>query len=365
MTVDLRQLKIGYVPYSPAFDAPGDRRRFVNYARQRGLDFEIADPAKSYDVVVLSERADISVWSRYPKGQNGGRIVYDLIDSYLAIPRTDLKGRLRGLAKFLARQSRYLQFDHWKAIEAMCRRADAVVCTTDEQKADIAPHCANVHIVLDIHSMVTRTSKQDYAAHRPLRLVWEGLPQTLPSLAVIAPVLEKLQQRFPLELHLVTDLEYRRYLGRYGKADTLRTAQGIFPNVQLHAWNETTCAEIISSCDIAVIPLDRNDPFVTGKPENKLLLLWRLGMPTVVSATPAYRRAMSAAGIDLACADTEKWQQALEQLAQDEAARRHAGEAGRRFAEMQHGEMQTLARWDAVLHSLFTHTPQAASTCAA
>ncbi len=361
MTVDLRQLKIGYVPYSPAFDAPGDRRRFVNYARQRGLDFEIADPAKSYDVVVLSERADLSVWSRY----NKGRLIYDLIDSYLAIPRTNWKGRLRGLAKFVARQSRYLQLDHWKAIEAMCRRADAVVCTTDEQRADIAPHCANVHIVLDIHSMVTRTRKQDYAAHRPLRLVWEGLPQTLPSLAVIAPVLETLRQRFPLELHLVTDLEYRRYLGRYGKADTLQTAQGIFPEVRLHAWNETTCAEIISSCDVAVIPLDSSDPFVTGKPENKLLLLWRLGMPTVVSATPAYRRAMSVAGIDLACANADEWERVLAQLAQDETVRRQAGETGCRFAETRHSEAQTLARWDAVFHSLFTHTAQAESTCAA
>jgi hypothetical protein len=71
--------------------------------RKRKLNFEIADPERSYDVVVLSERADVSVWGAYRKG----KLVYDLIDSYLAIPEIT-SGRLRGLAKFVSRQSRYL-----------------------------------------------------------------------------------------------------------------------------------------------------------------------------------------------------------------------------------------------------------------
>ena len=53
MTMDLQQLRIGYVPYTPSLDKPGDRRRFVHYARRRNLSFEIADPAQDYDVVIL------------------------------------------------------------------------------------------------------------------------------------------------------------------------------------------------------------------------------------------------------------------------------------------------------------------------
>ena len=153
-------LRVGYVPYSPNFTKPGDRRRFVYYATMRGIDFENADPSKEYDLVVLSARADISVWSKYPKG----KLVYDLIDSYLAIPRTDLKGQLRGLFKFLSRQNRYLQLDHWKAIGAMCIRADAVVCSTEEQKLDILKFSSNVHRVLDAHMTVTHKVKTQYSA---------------------------------------------------------------------------------------------------------------------------------------------------------------------------------------------------------
>jgi hypothetical protein len=39
-------MKIGYVPCSTSLELPGDRRRFVFYAQQRGIAFEIADPAK-------------------------------------------------------------------------------------------------------------------------------------------------------------------------------------------------------------------------------------------------------------------------------------------------------------------------------
>lgn len=345
---DLRQLRIGYSPMTPALNAPGDRRRFVHYAHKRNLRFEIADPAKDYDLVILSPLADISVWSRYPQG----KLVYDLIDSYLAIPRTDLKGRLRGFAKFLSRQSRYLQLDHWEAIEGMCRRADAVICSTAEQQHDISRFCGNVRIILDAHGSVTRTVKCDYAAGQPFRLVWEGLPQTMGSLALIQPVLERLRKKIPIELHLVTDVEYYRFLGRFWKSSTLEAARRIWPDVRLHEWKEESCADIICACDLALIPLALTDPFAAGKPENKLLLFWRMGMPVVTSATPAYVRAMRGAGLNLTCGDNTQWLVTLERLITDEAARRDAGCRGKSYADQEYSADGLLARWDALFDSL-------------
>ncbi len=345
----MQNLRVGYVPYSPALNMPGDRRRFVNYAKQRGVKFELADPLKTYDVVVLSERADISVWRDYTKG----RIVYDLIDSYLAIPRSDLKGRLRGLAKFVTGQHRYLRLDHWHAIEAMCRRADAVVCTTAEQQHDIGKFCGNVHIVLDLHATVTRTVKTDYATSAAFRLVWEGLPATVDSLRLIKDALRIVSRDHVLELHVVTDPVCFRHLGRFGRRDTLELVRDLCAQVELHEWNEQTCADIICSCDAAVIPLDLTDPFAAGKPENKLLLLWRMGLPVIASASPAYARAMTAAGLDLTCASSHDWCIKLEHLIADEAARADAGRRGRDYAESHFSEAQLLARWDAVFATLF------------
>jgi glycosyltransferase involved in cell wall biosynthesis len=344
----LRHARIGYVPYSSSLERPGDRRRFPYYASKRGIDFEIANPAKEYDLVILSERADLSVWSRYVRG----KIVYDLIDSYLAIPRTNLKGQLRGLFKFLSRQSRYLQLDHWEAIKGMCARADAVVCSTEEQRQDVLRFCSNVHIILDAHMEVARVTKTDYSAKQPFRLVWEGLPQTLASLRQLRPALEKLRARHEVEMHIVTDNEHYRYLGRYVKTRTLQEAQKILSDVHFHEWKQADCADIICSCDLAVIPLALDDPFAAGKPENKLLLFWRMGMPVVTSASPAYVRAMRAAGMDYTIKDATDWVKVIEQLLLDESARREAGLLGKAYTERELSETSLLARWDAVFLSV-------------
>lgn len=345
---DLSCVRVGYVPCSTALDRPGDRRRFVYYASKRGIRFEIADPDKEYDLVILSALADISVWSRYPKA----KLVYDLVDSYLAIPRTDVKGQLRGLFKFLLRQNRYLQLDHWKAIGAMCDRADAVVCSTEEQRRDISKYCRNVHIILDAHMGVTRRVKTNYSAARLFRLVWEGLPQTLGSLKLIRPVLDQLRGRYPLEMHVVTDSEYFQYMGKYGKTSTLEMARRILPDVHFHEWKEADCADFICSCDLAIIPLSLTDPFAAGKPENKLLLFWRMAMPVVTSASPAYLRAMQAAGMDLALKDEADWLAKLEWLIGDEDARHEAGTLGKAYVDREFSEASLLGRWDAVFTSM-------------
>jgi len=37
-----------------------------------------------------------------------------------------------------------------------------------------------------------------------------------------------------------------------------------------------------------VIPAVLGEPMFAGKPENKLLLFWRMGMPVITSSTAAY-----------------------------------------------------------------------------
>ena len=43
---------------------------------KRNLNFEIADPTQDYDLVIVTEAADLSVWSEYKKG----KVIFDLID---------------------------------------------------------------------------------------------------------------------------------------------------------------------------------------------------------------------------------------------------------------------------------------------
>lgn len=348
----LKDLRVGYAPYSPELTSPGDRRRFCFYASRRGIEFEFADPRKPYDLVILSARADITEWSRYRV--SNAKIVYDLIDSYLAVPRASPRSLGRGLVKFAARETRRLALDYKSAIRAMCARADAVVCTTAEQRAMIEPLCRNVHEILDWQEHLVRDTKTDYSAGEVFNLVWEGLPENLSAFRELRGVLAQIRRERPVAMNLVTDLEFRRYAGRFRRVRTEAIAAELFDEFHFHEWNECELSAIVTACDLALIPLSLVDPLAAGKPENKLLLFWRLGMPALCSATPAYVRAVNASGSGAACRSTDDWLRQLRRLMSDEDARRDAGRRGREFAERHHGEAELLTRWDRLMDSLLS-----------
>lgn len=354
MIVDLTDLRIGYVPISDKFDQPGDNRRFCYYAKKRNIAFEIANPSESYDLVVVTQLGDLSIWSEYDKGNT--KIVYDFIDSYLAISRWNPKGLFRGIAKYVAGHSRYLRINHWKAIESMCRRANAVICSTVEQRQDIAKFCENIHIILDFHSKITRQVKTDYSIGHRVNLVWEGRPENITGIAQIKEALVQLRNKYLLSLHIITDLEYKRYMNKIGKVSTVNEIRRIFNDsiVYLYQWNPEMLSRIITGCDIAVIPLNTKDSLMYGKPENKLLLFWRMGIPTVTSATPAYIRTMDKCGLQLYCQDNKEWVEKLEKLIADEGARQDAGQRGKSFVEQYYNEEIKLLQWDKLIESVLS-----------
>ncbi len=147
-------MRIGYAPYDATLTQPGDRRRFPFYAGRRGIPFELADPSRDYDVVVVTPRADLAAWTRYRRGRS--KVVFDMVDAYLSIPPSDPKAILRGPAKFLAGEARHPFFSYRGALERILERADAATCATPNQAAEIQPLCDNVHVVLDFHSGLVR-----------------------------------------------------------------------------------------------------------------------------------------------------------------------------------------------------------------
>jgi hypothetical protein len=343
-------MKVGYAPYDPTLTSPADRRRFPYYAERRGMSFELADPSREYDLVVITPRADLATWSRYRPGR--GKVVFDLVDSYLDIPRTDLKAILRGPAKFAAREARHPFFSYRHALESMLERADAVTCATPEQAHEIRPLCSNVHAILDFQSGLIRRVKEDYRAGSPFHLVWEGLGENVRWFGRIERALAEVNIRHPLVLNLITAIEYRELVQRFWRRRTSRIAARHFDRVRLYQWSEEMVSVIATACDLAVVPLPLDRPLERGKPESKLMSFWRMGMPTVTSSTPAYVRAMEAAGQDLHCGSEDDGAATLLRLIEHQDARAEAARTGRAFAEREYGDDRLLAAWDAVFNGL-------------
>lgn len=352
--MNLSGLRIGYVPSTPSFTAPSDRRRFVHYARRRDLTFEIASLSGTYDIVVLTQRADISAWRGYPRGRT--KIIYDAIDSYLAIPSSDVKQALRGLVKYANRQNRFLELSYRKSIEQMCRRADAVICSTEEQRQLIQPFCGNVQLILDFQVNDAIAVKTDYARNETFNFVWEGLASSGIPTTLLREILEPISHQNKIALHLITDLVYYRYSDLYVKTHTVDVVNRNFGpfarHVYIYQWNPMVLSRMTTACDLALIPIPLDNPFQRGKPENKLLLFWRMGMPAVTSATPAYTQTMKRCYLPMACGSIADWHSVIQQYMGDEFARKHAGQTGRIFAETHYSEEQLLHRWDELFASL-------------
>lgn len=344
-------LRIGYSTLRDDPSGPGDRRRFLSYASRRGLAWEIARPGERYDVVVSNIVGDLSVWSRLPRTT---KLVLDMVDSYLAEPSLHARAAFRGLFKYALRHTRRLHLDYRGLIEATCRRADAVICTTEEQRRSIHEFCPNVHVILDFQSEAARRVKTDYSRGAEFHLVWEGLGQNVRTFRDFAAVFRTLGARHRLALHLVTDLEYPRGSTSYWMRPTRALVRDLFgkDRVFLHEWNADLLSAVCTACDLAVIPIPLDAPFLRGKPENKLVLFWRMGLPVVTSSTPAYERTMRGAGVSMTCRTPDEWTATLGRLLEDEAARREAGQRGLAYAQAAYSEASLLQKWDQVFESL-------------
>jgi glycosyltransferase involved in cell wall biosynthesis len=344
-------MRLGYAPYDHSLEAPGDRRRFVAWARSRGIGFEVLDgPQPDVDVAVVCTAADLTRWRSAPPGM---KVIYDLTDDYLALPDSGLKNRARGIAKFVSGEISRPTLRFRKLMVDMCRRADIVICTSDDQRAhvqELADH-EDVRIILDCYDADSVDRKRSYRSARPPRLAWEGLPFNVETLAVVRDAIDALAPELRPSVHVVTQPTFRPYVRRFGRRSSRAIAERALPDVDvvLHDWDRSTMPDVVAGCDVAIIPLRLDDPFANSKSAQKLISLWALGMPVVTSATPAYQEAMRRAGTDLACRTTQDWIRILTALLMDDDARRNAAEAGRAYVESHASREMMLSRWDQAL----------------
>ena len=341
----LGDARIGYAGYSRDFRAPGDRRRFVAYARLKGIPFEYADLRRPYGLAYVTYSSDLPGWiARKRREGDGLKLVFELIDAYFTetgAARRYLKGTARRL---LGTDSR-LSPDLRRTLIGACEAADAVICSTEEQRETILRNNPNVFISFDHFGDELGPPKADYSRSGKLRIVWEGQSTTLPNLQVIREPLNDLRDK--VELHIVTDPFIHRYFGRFGTYPAMDALKGIECDRHFHPWQRETFSRLVTGCDLAVIPIDRSNALWWGKPENKLVLLWQLGMPVLATATPVYRRAMEAAGVEMACATAADWGAQLERLiGAGEGVFRKIGSQCRTFAERAYSTGEFVRRFD-------------------
>jgi hypothetical protein len=349
----MRQLKIGYQPLSATLKAAGDRRRLLFWAKNRGHEIVI-DLSQKVDVLIASENADF----QSPHfNQRGVPVIFDLVDAYLS-PLNPWDDFARGLAKKLSGQisGKVQPFSHH--VRDFCFKSDAVICSSPEQEVVIKPFNSNTHIILDSHDEIPLIDPKLIGKTPPSEkiILWEGQPATIRGVQQISSILFQLAKESDLHFDFVTDEKYFQLLGKYFKMDTLKLLEKdlgpIIDRIRIIPWTSNNLVASAKKSSISMIPIDLSVPMQKLKPENRLLIMWRLGLPCLTSPSPAYTRVANKAGVRAVCDNPKAWHENFTNLLNDPTFAFEEVLRGQNYLHEHHNRESLLNKWDQAIESV-------------
>jgi hypothetical protein len=330
-------MNVYYDGYSHDFSHVADRRRFggfINYNNLRIIDFSNINTA---DFIVITQSSDLSKWLKYDLGK--AKLVFDFCDAYL-LESTSLKTLVRGLFKYLFNQESYLYFSYKQLLIEIIKKSDVVVCASVLQKNSILPYCKEVVIIGDFHSQDISIQKSNYKISKEINILWEGLPENLKNLRKFQLLFNDMSSKYKLNFHIITNLKVPILRGIFNVSTMfyLKKYFSVNCNVFLYQWNVKMFSVIATSCDFAIIPIDKSDVFQASKPSNKLHLLWKMRIPVITSDTFSYSLSMNEANVDCSCQDFDEWREKITKIIEDEKFRIDISERGFRYVNLLHSE---------------------------
>jgi hypothetical protein len=349
----MRKLKIGYWPLSASLKSPGDRRRLVYWANARGHSIT-TNLTQNVDVVVATENADFnsSIFESVKVP-----IIFDLVDGYLS-PTNDLEDFARGMAKRVVGQLSGPIKPFSQQVASFCNRSAAVVCSSREQEIVVKPHNPNIHVILDSHEEIPLVTPRltDLSVNTTRRILWEGQPATLRGVRQITSELNKLTLYTSLEFDFVTDERYFKLMNRFIQCSTLdliKTELSLISNrSEVVPWSTQNLLNSAVNCNAAMIPIDLSVPMQKLKPENRLLIMWRLGLPCLTSNSPAYNRVALDAGVDAVCDIPADWHSKFSRIFEDPKFVFDEVTRGQDYLKSNHTSKILLKKWDTLFASV-------------
>ena len=346
----MRKLRIGYLPFSKDFTAPGDRRRIVFWANARGHELT-TNLDDGVDFILLSERSDFG----YEMTRNRKvPVIFDLIDGYLS-PNSFAEDFARGFTKSLngSISGRIKPFSYH--VRDMCLNSSAVICSSIEQAKLIRKHNNNVHVILDSHEEIPFVNfrHKKHFFDREVRLLWEGQAATFSGLNQVLPVFE---DKLQFHLELVTDPEYFRFMNRYFQGKTIdlikvKDSRNL-EKISLQKWSIQTLSQAASVSTIGILPIDLSKPIMRMKPENRMLIMWRMGLPCLVSPLDSFERVAKLAQVDAVCSSSQDWLDKLIRLSTENEYFNDQIERAQNYIQQFHSKEMLLAKWDDLVGSV-------------
>jgi hypothetical protein len=318
--------KIAYIPsVNFSYNRTYDTRNLFYYSKINNLTIHKFNKKKDYDYLVLPPNFDVSDIEWLKKRKE--KIIYQLVDNYLSENIISFKNLFRGVYKYLIGEYKNLIFNYKKNLIELCKLSYCVICSSEIQKKKIYKYNKNTKIFFESHFDLIKNVKKNYTIKKKIKIVWEGRCENLNSLKIIVKPLQLLLKKFSnIEIHIISD--YESYNPRFPiiKKNSIKIIKRIFgklfstnttffeSKIFFHQWNKILTPKIICECDIAIIPLIKENGFHYGKSYNKLLMFQKYKIPTITTKIPSYFNLEKKIGINFTCTSTNEWVKKIEKI---------------------------------------------------
>ena len=193
--------------------------------------------------------------------------------------------------KYILSSSKYLILNYNNYLNnEVLPIVDGVVCASKEQAKTAEKFSSKVFFIPDHPHNEILSLKRNYSKNKIINIVWEGLGSNVYQLNLLKNIFKEFSKEHKFNLHVISDRYSYKYMNRFLKIDNKKSIIGLCKNIQFHDWRVDTYSSIITACDFAIIPIDLKNKMAASKPENKLIHLWKMGLPVITSNTKSSKK---------------------------------------------------------------------------
>ena len=335
---------------------PSIKRRFSTFSRRKELKlWDWKNGSSDKGLVLVSQSSDLTYWKRFYSDKIV--VVFESNDPYLLDKTRSVKQLFRGLFKYITRAHRYLEIDFKKTVRDLCSRADAVVVGHHMVYEMLKSSIPNIHLIPDYSVALTSRQKGDYnlSDNGEINIFWEGLGSSFLPFEEINRIFKPLIG-YNFVFHFVTDLSFYAISDMYQKKYVFEVAKKMAPDFyksfRFYQWSEFSFSNIGTMCDFGIIPLPFNNGINYYKPENKLVQMWRLGLPTITSAIPSYKKLNNESELKDCCYDDYEWRKCILRFIENKSQRERNARIGMGYVNLHYSDQVIDSKWQKVLDSL-------------
>ena len=349
-------IRVGYVPYSKDLSHPADRRRLATWGRERKSQLVIELPLNS-DILVLSNAANFSYWIN-----RANQPVYlDLVDAYLGENPSFARDFLRNVLRTIQGKSSFRWITYSRHLKYAIKMSHGVIVPSLEQKVLLEKLNKNVFVIPDNHCEleshgVVEISPQQLNIGRSY-IFWEGFGYTLKHFTFIARDLDRFLNENNYGMYLVTVKNYKKWGGKIGKVNTRDFINRTFPlskeKIEIIPWSIENLVYYSKLSKFGIIPIDESDLFAFYKSENKLLSMWKLGLPVLYSQIPSYSRVSTEINQKSACLQSSEWFEGLMHFSKSPLALKNLKSSGMHYVNSINNHQLLVSKWDSVIYQTF------------